>query len=225
MNKNKNQLDICLRKMAEDYRKDPMRAVRSQSFIKILHDYLKISLESNLSDKAKKDKIEVKLEQTILGSHKSKDVDVSLMHPVNGPLMLIGIRSQMSSIGKNVLNYYEGIIGECISLQERFPLCVYGYVYLMPLESIKEERTEEKIDHERFARMYDQITGREINYKNVRGVYDQFSYMVVDFNKNPPKLLVRDWGKYVTHDLNIETFVNRIIETFKKRNFLIDYFI
>lgn len=219
-----NKLDACLVKMAEDYRKDPVKAVRSQSFITYLHAYIKESLEENLTEKAIKEGLTVKLEQTISGSHKNKDVDVSLMHPINGPLIMIGVRSQMSSIGKNVLNYYEGIIGECISLQERYPLSVYGYVYLMPLNPIKDGKEEESVNHTRYARMYNQITGRDVGYKSVKGVYDHFAFMVVDFTKDPPFLHDSNWGEYVENDLDVKTFIQRIIKTFKKRNFLVDYF-
>ena len=55
-------------------------------------------------------------EATIYGSHKPKHVDVSVIDPENGPLVMVGIRSQMSSVAKNALTYYEGIIGECISM-------------------------------------------------------------------------------------------------------------
>lgn len=44
--------------------------------------------------------------------HTPKDVDVAVMDPDNGPLMLVGVRSQMSSVGKNQPNDYEGIVGE-----------------------------------------------------------------------------------------------------------------
>ena len=99
---------------------------------------------------------------------------------------MIGVRSQMSSVGKNVLNYYEGIVGECISLQDRFPMSTIGYAYLMPLRPIMEGRETEVIDHARFAKMYAAISGRSgQDYKNVRGIYDQFAYLVVDFDQHP----------------------------------------
>ena len=43
------------------------------------------------------------------------------------PLILIGVRSQMSSVGKNILTYTQDIMGEAVSLQDRFPMAVFGY--------------------------------------------------------------------------------------------------
>lgn len=214
-----DRLVEALTKMVAVYQDDPMKAVRSQEFIKILHTYLASELESRLSQFAKSRGIKVKLEGKVLGSHKPKDVDVSVLDPDNGPLMLIGVRSQMSSVGKNALNYYEGIIGECISLQDRFPMATHGYVYLMPKVSIKEGRESETIDHTRFSRLYAAISGRRgIEYSKVRGVFDEFAYMVVDFDSSPPKLdreLVADASPEI--DLSISTFVDRMIATFSKR--------
>ncbi len=215
-----------LTKMGHLYRTDPVKAVRGQGFIKCLHDYLIIELDSRLTPFAKRRGIHVKAEATILGSHKPKDVDVCIIDPDNGPLAMIGVRSQMSSVGKNVLTYYEGIVGECISLQDRFPMSTIGYVYLMPLRAIKTGRETELIDHARYAKLYRSISGRSgQDYKNVRGVYDQFAYLVVDFDQVPP--VVRDdivSDATPDCDLRISTFVDRIVATFKSRMLFLDIF-
>lgn len=217
----------CLVDMGDIYRADPVKAVRGQGFIRCLHTYLIAELDARLTPLARRRGICVKAEATILGSHKPKDVDVAIMDPDNGPLMLIGVRSQMSSVGKNVLTYYEGIVGECISLQDRFPMSTIGYAYLHPLRPIKEGKERELVDHPRYAKMYAAITGRSgQNYKNVRGVYDQFAYLVVDFDQVPPQ--IRDdivQGSVPNCDLQISTFVDRMIETFKGRLLFMDVFI
>lgn len=214
----------CLVDMGGLYRADPTKAVRGQGFIKCLHNYLIAELEPRLTPFARRRGIHVRAEATILGSHKPKDVDVAIIDPENGPLMMIGVRSQMSSVGKNVLTYYEGIVGECISLQDRFPMCTIGYVYLMPLRPIKEGKEREMVDHPRFAKMYAAITGRSgQDYKNVRGVYDQFAYLVVDFDQVPPQ--IRDdivEASVPDCDLHISTFVDRIVNTFKNRLLFFD---
>lgn len=212
--------------MGSIYRADPVKAVRGQAFIKVLHQYLIGEIEERLTPYARRRGINVVAEARILGSHKPKDVDVAVVDPENGPLMLIGVRSQMSSVGKNVLTYYEGIVGECISLQDRFPMSTIGYVYLMPLRPIKTGREREAVDHPRYAKMYAAITGRSgQDYKNVRGVYDQFAYLVVDFDKKPPE--IRDdlvEGSVPDCDLHIATFVDRMIETFRSRLLFLDVF-
>jgi hypothetical protein len=210
------------------YTNDPEKAVRGQGFIKLLHSYLASQIGSRLSAKARKDRVTIEEEATLFGSTKPKDVDVSVIHPVNGPLMIVGLRSQMSSVSNNVLEYYQGIVGECISLQDRFPLAVIGYIYLMPLKSIKQEHEDEIIDHARYAKMYAAITGRSGHlWKNLRGIYDQFAYMVVDFSKSPPAIddaLVQAAVPHTKHDLQISTFTNRMIATYKERDLFLDYF-
>ena len=215
-----------LREMHSIYKSDPDVAVRGQAFIKILHKQIHSDLEARIDTKvSRKRKILVKDEVNILGSHKTKDVDVSVIDPFNGPLMMVGVRSQMSSIGKNVLTYYEEIIGDCISLQDRFPMTVIGYVYLMPLHPIKPGLEKENVDHIRYARLYDAIAGREGQaYKDIRGIYDQFAYMIVDFAASPPVLHDELLPENLKHDLKISTFIERMIETFKSRNVFLDVF-
>lgn len=216
-----------LARMAATYRKDPVKAVRGQAFIKPLHQYLGHDLDGRLTDFARNRGIKVRYEATILGSTKPKDVDVAVVDPDNGPLMLIGVRSQMSSVGKNVLEYYQGIVGEAVSLQERFPLTTLGYVYLHPWRSIKQDREREPIDHQRYARMYAAVSGRSgRDYKNVRGVFDEFAYMIVDFNRDPPLLRDDDmthWGLDV--DLSLGTFLDRMVAKFNSRLVFWDIFV
>jgi hypothetical protein len=107
--------------MHQLYKANPVAAVRGQGFIKELHRLLADELTDRLTPAAKRAGVRVVEEARLLGSHKPKDVDVAVIDKNNGPLVIVGVRSQMSSVGKNALNYYEGIVGECISLQDRFP--------------------------------------------------------------------------------------------------------
>ena len=109
----------CLEVMKRTYLTDPTKAVRGQGFIYLLHDYC---VEELVSVGVPREKIFK--EATVFGSHKPKDVDVAVIDEVNGPFIIVGIRSQMSSVGKNILTYYEEIIGDCISLHDRFPMAV-----------------------------------------------------------------------------------------------------
>jgi hypothetical protein len=215
-----------LREMGDMYRENPVKAVRGQGFIKLLHTYIGSQLEVHLTDFAKARGISVVPEATLLGSTKPKDVDISVIDPHNGPLVIVGVRSQMSSVGKNALNYYEGIVGECISLQQRFPMASHAYIYLHPLNSIKEGRENEAIKHRRYARMYAAVTGREgLHYYNQRGLFDHFAYMVVDFDQSPPQVRDDIVQEAVPElDMMINTLVARIIDTFKKRMILWDIF-
>jgi hypothetical protein len=219
-------LDTALQEMCDLYTSDANKAVRGQGFIKTLHKCIACQIRSRLTAEAIRDRVTVEEEATIFGSHKPKDVDVSVIHPRNGPLMIVGLRSQMSSVGKNALTYYQDIVGECISLQDRFPLAVIGYIYLHPLRSIKEDHEDVVIDHARYAKMYNAISGRGgHDYKSVRGIYDHFAYAVVDFSKKPPTIedsIVK--AAVPKADLSVRTFVDRMVATYIERNHFLDYF-
>lgn len=215
-----SRYEHCLIDMKKIYTADPVHAVRSQEFIKTLHHAVADELRERLSTKAINEGVHVVEEAPIFGSHKKKDVDIAVIHPVNGPLLTIGVRSQMGSVGKNALTYYQDIIGECISLQERFPMTTMGYVYLHPTET----KDGETPNHERYSRMYSAIACRDDRlYKNQVGSYDEFAYMVVDFAQDPPLL----HNEVVKHgapdvDMDIESFVSRMIGTFNRRNIWLD---
>ncbi|EZP26762.1 hypothetical protein [Microbacterium oleivorans] len=221
--------------MHELYSKDRVNAVRGQHFIKTLHGYIANQLRSRLHPTAVSAGIQVIEEASILGSHKTKDVDVAVVHPTSGPLVLVGVRSQMSSVGKNVLTYYQDIVGEAVSLQDRYPMTVHSYVYLHPyayteIKKATNKQPERSVvitpDHARYAKMYRAIAGRDDKlYRTVSGIYDQFAYLVVDFEESPA--LLRDdivAAASPDTDLSINTFVDRLIDTYKRRNIWLDLF-
>ena len=205
-----NKLISCLANMKETYLADPTAAVRGQTFISQLHKYCVDELHSAIGeDKVQKiDLTDMKLptgkphypkvaidpkkyqlmqEVTLFGSHKNKDEDIALTHFANGPQIAIGVRSQMSSVGKNLENYYEGIIGECISLHDRFPMAALGYVYLLPKNPIKPGLSEE-IDLDRAESLFMKITERS-DWHNPNDRYEHFAFLKVDFATNPPTLI------------------------------------
>jgi hypothetical protein len=209
---------------------DPEAAVRSQAFIQTFHKFIAEDFKAFLTPKAVRAGIRVVEEAKIFGSFKSKDVDVAVVHPINGPLVLVGVRSQMSSVGKNVLTYYQDIVGEAISLQERFPMCTTGYAYVHPLEVVPWQKKDgkwtkaENPNHARFARLYAAIGNRDDRlYKHQTGSYDHFAYSVVDFQAD--KTRVRDdlvTNSVAALDMSIRTFVPRLIDTFHSRNLWVD---
>lgn len=225
-----------LASMHELYTRDRVNAVRGQHFIKTLHGYIASQLRDRLHPSAVSAGIKVVEEASILGSHKTKDVDVAIVHPSSGPLVLVGVRSQMSSVGKNVLTYYQDIVGEAVSLQDRYPMTIHSYVYLHPYSYIEVRKAtarqpERQVvvtpDHSRYAKMYRAIAGRDDKlYRTVSGVYDQFAYLVVDFDQSPA--LLRDdivAAASPDTDLSIDTFIDRLVETYKRRNIWLDLFI
>src|SRR6185312_1025747 len=107
-----------------------------------------------------------------------------------------------------------------------FPLAIHGYVYLHPQKPIKKGKEEQKIDHKRYARMYEAVSDRHpALYKSQRGIFDVFAYMIVDFEENPPSLrddILASAG--IEKDLTLDSFVEEIILRFKKRELFIDLF-
>ncbi|MBF4601898.1 hypothetical protein ITJ55_13865 [Frigoribacterium sp. VKM Ac-1396] len=229
-------LAATLAEMNRLYSENPKRAVRGQHFIKALHGHIAYQLNERLHPSARAAGVYIKEEAAILGSHKSKDVDVAVMHPTSGPLLLVGVRSQMSSVGKNVLTYYQDIVGEAVSLQERYPMTIHSYVYLHPLTYQEEKEATSTLpartatldtNVDRYAKMYRAITGRDDKfYRVLSGIYDQFAYLVVDFTKSPAELRDDLVVQAVPDtDLSIATFVERLVATYKRRNIWLDLFI
>lgn len=116
----------------------------------------------------------------------------------------------MSSVGKNLENYYEGIIGECISLHDRFPMATLGYVYLLPQTPIKPGLIE-AIDLERAESLFQKITERT-DWHSPNDKYEHFAFLKVNFSTDPPTILPS------SSKLNIESFFDKLIATHNDRN-------
>lgn len=227
------KLIVCLDDMKTTYLAAPTAAVRNQSFIYRLHEYCAEELYRAIgSDKVQKialadmkqptgrphypavpidpQKYQLMQEVTLFGSHKNKNEDIALTHFANGPQIAVGVRSQMSSVGKNLENYYEGIIGECISLHDRFPMAVLGYVYLLPKRPVKPGLSE-TIDLDRAESLFRKITERS-DWHSPNDRYEHFAFLKVDFSTDPPTVIPS------SPELDIETFFDRLVATHNDRN-------
>jgi hypothetical protein len=201
-----NKLYECLTEMKAAYLANPTSSVRSQIFINKLHDYCAEELISAGINTALYD---IKKEATIYGSHKPKDVDIAVIENINGPQIMLGIRSQMSSVSKNLLTYYEEIIGDCISLHDRFPMAVLCYVYLLPMHPIKPGLSE-TVNLDRAEKLFLRITGRS-DWRDTKDKYEHFAFLKVDFASNPPTLL------NTNEELMIKDFFDKIVRTYNNR--------
>ena len=108
---------LMLDDMKRLYLNDPENAVRSKKMIGKLENFLKESIEDNLTDLGRKELL-IKNELVLFQAEKEKNVDIALIHPINGPIITIGVRSQMSSVAKNTLTYYQDIEGECVGCNQ-----------------------------------------------------------------------------------------------------------
>lgn len=204
---NIQNLILCLGEMKQTYLADPTVAVRGQGFINLLHDYC---VEELVNIGVPRERIFK--EATVFGSHKPKDVDVAVIDKVNGPFIIVGIRSQMSSVAKNILTYYEEIIGDCISLHDRFPMAVICYIYLLPTKPIKPGKVDETVDLDRAEKLFRLITDRG-DWRNTKDKYEHFAFLKVDFKQDPPRLLD------TIPQLQITDFFDKIKDTYNERNF------
>jgi hypothetical protein len=202
----RQELTECLCQMKEIYLNDPAASVRNQKFINVLHDFCISELHKIGIDDSK---FQIIKEATIYGSHKPKDVDVAVIENINGPQIIIGIRSQMSSISKNILNYYEEIIGDCISLHDRFPMAVLCYMYLLPQRPIKEGH-DENVNLDRAERLFERIAGRD-DWRAPKDKYEHFAFLKVDFESDPPALLD------TVPLLSVDNFFDNILLTYNNR--------
>lgn len=194
--------------MHELYEKNPEKAVKSQAFIKKLHNYCVSELKRiGISEK----KVKIETEIPIFGTHKKKIVDIVVFHPTAGPLIAISVRSQMSSINKNKFNNYEGLIGDVISLHERYPSLVVGNLFLLPKKSYL---NNEIPPFDEYEKLFKKISFRQDD-KDRLDKYEHIALLVVDFDKDPPEV-VGDIPK--NKDLRIERFFEKLLETYKERN-------
>lgn len=208
---NKTKLDETLAAMKETFLSDPNTAVRGQNFIKQLHEYC----IAELIDRGFTGELTPKGEIKVLTSHKFKDVDVAVVHPTSGPLLVIGVRSQMSSLGKNFLNYYEMEVGDVSAIHERYPLCVVGLLYLHPTESILPGAKKENFDFDRAEKMFSLISGREKS-SDPQAHYEEIAYLRVNFHQNPPTV---DETFPTLDKLRIEEFFDKLMQKYIERNF------
>lgn len=221
-----------LKSMRDLYLEDHEYAVRSKKMIGMLENFIKKSIEEKLTNEGKKD-LQIVQEEIIFQDEKEKNVDILLSHPTSGPLITIGVRSQMSSIAKNTLTYIQDIKGECLGLQKRFPMSVHAYVYMLPKEIIipDEKKSKEVINHEKYAKIFNSMGGRaklsSFDYKSLifhKEAFDYFSYFVVDF-KSEECHYKDNWLNENCENLcSIEELINGIIKTSKERLTFKKYF-
>jgi len=208
---NKQKLNETLSEMKKTFLSDPNTAVRGQNFIKQLHRYC----IGELKDRGFTGELKPRGEIKLLTSHKFKDVDVAVVHSTSGPLLIVGVRSQMSSLGKNFLNYYEMEVGDVSAIHERYPLCVVGLLYLHPTESILPGAKKEKFDFDRAEKMFALISDREKG-SDPQAHYEEIAYLRVNFHKNPPTL---DQKFPTLENLRIDNFFDKLLQKYIERNF------
>ena len=215
---------------------------------------------------------ESKPEIRIAGHIKKKDQDVCVM-PKNvekekmsidwGPLaylsdedefgyeysnniLVINVRSQISSLAKNFDTLFERTIAEAQNLHVRYPNMVLGEVYLIPVYEYDDKVAKEKkvgfkkkqVKLEKYISFFSAISGRTLSTKeglegeleNTKNayLYERCALLIVDFSKKKPKLytssaelkkdgLVSESFPIEYAELGFETFARDIVAIYTER--------
>jgi hypothetical protein len=241
--------------------------IRSQNLILKFHEVVKVSLLDEISKYRTDFNIFPPIgsrspEMSVYGLLKMKKQDVVVLFddvPRNrsqiteGPLsgsfdpigrekseksIVIGVRSQLSSVAKNFDTLMERTFAETLNLRLRLPNLVMGDVYLLPVVEyddglMKQNRVGFKNDIikvEKFISTFLAISNRPFTrfdpeiYK-----YERVALILVDFRKNPPKIILSTdelrSGGFISSNfqkryesLSPVNFVQDIFEIYKKRH-------
>jgi len=137
-------------------------------------------------------------------SPKGETVVDGPLHGIKDPLgtkatnssIVIGVRSQLSSVKKNFDTLMERAFAETLNLRLRFPSLVMGEVYLLPVfeymdEPMKRNRVEfnkQPIPIDKFIRTFAGISGRSAGSSGDIYKYERTALILADFRTDPPEL-------------------------------------
>ena len=199
--------------------------IRSGQLIQNIHEVVKISLKESLEKEVFTDfSIHPPIgksspEKDVWGLLKKKKQDVVVLFEKEkedvieeGPLkgtkdllgknatknsIVIGIRSQLSSVGKNTDTLMERAFAETMNLRLRHPYLVMGEVYMLIVkeydeQAMKENRIEFKDNYskvENYISIFNAMSGRN----NHNDILDSYKYeisalVLVDFSQEPAKV-------------------------------------
>lgn len=192
-------------------------SVPNHSFIDMLHNYCVEELERSGLNK-NKSHIDVSIKNQIPRLDKPKEVDVCIKHKKAGPLMLISIKSLMSSITNNFTNNYEQMIGDVSLFHERFPLLVMGSIFLIPKDVAVFSGKSESYNLPYYSKLLSRVNNRK-DYTDNPNKFERVAFLIVDFAKNPPQIC-----DHIPADKNlrIETFFDKLVQDYQERNFALD---
>ena len=219
--------------------------IRSQSLINYIHEVVKVSFFTKLKeDTAFSWTVHPPINKTkpeldIYGKIKKKKQDVVFLRTpersfqfLDGPnvgqidrvgveatkrSIIIGIRSQMSSVDKNFDTLMERAFAETLNMRLRFPVITMGEVYLLPIEELDDEAMKKnkitftkRVKIEKFIRTFNSFSGRSSLNLEEQYKYDASALILVDFKQDPPKII------YNKIDLKQYGFSEEVCSMFEK---------
>lgn len=200
--------------------------IRSVTLIQRIHELTKRSLHVELERRGIAHQIHPPLglptpEMDVWGLLKKKKQDVVVLiggarpsrdQITEGPLLgeydelgiaatksaiVIGVRSQLSSVDKNFDTLMERAFAETMNLRLRHPYLVMGEVYLLAVKDYDEQAMKRNqiawkprfTNIERFISIFNGISHR-VDHEDIRQSfkYERSALLLVDFSQNPPKI-------------------------------------
>lgn len=199
--------------------------IRSQSLIMKIHESTKVSVLNTLQANFDNNwvvhpPVEANSpELKIFGLLKGKNQDLVFLKDAQRPLtfddgpnfgaidtvgeqatstsIVIGIRSQMSSVDKNFDTLMERAFAETLNLRLRTPILCMGEVYLLPLRELDSKAMEnnqvefkrEKVNIEKFIRIFNAFSDRQSVRVEEQYKYDATCLVLVDLEQSPAKVI------------------------------------
>lgn len=244
----------------ENGTKGTINEIRTSYIINQIHEYIKAELIAQEIDALK---IFPPLGQTspeikLTGFLKRKKQDITVMpsvpHPeeiTEGPLLgeidkigkevtnkslSINVRSQWSSLAKNLDTLYERTFAESLNLHMRNPELVMGELYLVPLiaydpdaRGIEEIRFRERLPANKYISAFHAINNRGVSGHGHEHKYERVCLLIVDFRPEQPRIITNATeiqevetltatnASYL-NGLTVENFVSDILQIYKDRH-------
>ncbi len=198
--------------MRDLYAADPTHAVRSKSFITLFQNYCAEELRSRGIES---NGLHIKIEQKITVTGRGKvEADVGVFNEAREPVLIVDVRSQMSSLGKNFNNYIRMKAGEVESLHDVYPNCIVGLVYIHPAEDVPTKKPVNPIGSFNYKNAAMQLSSLIVSAGTAQKLskYQHVSYCVIDFNNDPPQL-----SKHIPSEteLRLEHFFDDLVVSLK----------
>jgi len=229
--------------------------IRSQSLIFNVHESVKVSLSSSLKNLTKYDwtvypPINASSpELKIYGKIKGKDQDLVFLRHEKSPIVIedgpnigqidevglsatktsiiVGIRSQMSSIDKNFDTLMERAFAETLNLRLRAPIITMGEVYVLPLEELDDREmlknriafSNKKVNIQKFIKTFHSFTSRASLKLEDQYKYDASALVLIDLTQSPPKIIFNenDLREYAVDENICTMYKNICAEGFNDR--------
>jgi len=222
--------------------------IRSQKIINLIHEFVKNDFVNSgvppymIFPPVGKSKPEIKIK----GFLKSKNQDVTIVPDVrqiflsdtdsidNERMLSVNIRSQLSSLAKNIDTLYERTFAEALNLHLSYPRQCLGEVYLIPTHEYNDKtmlqnqvtfKSVSKIEN--YIKMFQAINKRGSANKD-EYKYERICLLIADFRQENPKLyesieelkkdgLIHEESIVTLENLTYKNFASDLLAIYKDR--------